>query len=74
MEAVKFQVEAKGVEQLITVQEGSISPKQAGLHESMKVQSLALVQQDRFAWRRESNIVTGRGKREERGKGGGEER
>ena len=49
MEAVEFQVEAKGVEQLITVQERSISPKQAGLQESMKVQSLALVQQDRFA-------------------------
>ena len=44
MEAVELQVEAKGVEQLITVQKRSISPEQAGLQESMKVQSLALVQ------------------------------
>ena len=73
MKAVKLQVEAKGVEQLITVEERRISAKQAGLQKSMEVQMLGVVQQDRFPWSGESTIVRGK-IREGREKGGGEGR
>ena len=67
MEAVKLQVETKGVEQLVTVEERRIPAKQAGLQKSMEVQMLGVVQQNGFPWSR-SKIKEGREK------GGGEGR